>query len=235
MKVKFSLMKIFNKKFPIMPLFTAIFISNITHAQTYNIGFNGSSGPDFFYKGNRIQGTVGDIFQCALDVSDIQYHPRKLPVARLLYQLKNGDIDVAVGLAKTEERDEIATYASPLLTVPYFFISADPTLNTSSNFSNTKIAGLRHSNIINIIRKLDASPYEVDTFDQAIKMATLGRVIGTIVPKTVLSHIDKSELSQVNIFQIDKQEISFYISKKSKYIKPLIAQINQGISECKKE
>lgn len=211
------------------------FLSPSILAQHYNLGVNGSGGPEFFYKDNKIQGSIGEIFQCALDLAHIQYTPRELPVARLLFQLKNGNVDIAVGLAKTKKRNEIAIYTNPLLNMTYFFITANQSLNKLSDLSNIKIAGLRHSNIIDMIEKLNATPHEVDSYEQAIKMATQSRVVGTILPSTVLSNVDKELLKGANIFQIDNKEISFYISNRATDLDQLKEQINKGISQCKKE
>ncbi|MDO6445578.1 transporter substrate-binding domain-containing protein [Colwellia sp. 1_MG-2023] len=211
------------------------FLSSPIFAQHYNLGVNGSGGPEFFYKDNKIQGSIGEIFQCALDVAHIQYTPRELPVARLLFQLKNGNVDIAVGLAKTKKRNEIAIYANPLLNMTYFFITANQSLNKLSDLSNIKIAGLRHSNIIDMIEKLNATPHEVDSYEQAVKMATQSRVVGTILPTTVLSNVDKELLKGANIFQIDNKEISFYISNRATDLDQLLELINKGISQCKKE
>ena len=205
------------------------------YSQQYKLGVNSSGGPDFFYKNEKIQGSIGEIFQCALDVSQVQYKPSTLPVARLLLQLQSGEIDIAVGLAKTENRSDIATYANPLLNIAYFFISANPTLNKLSNLSDKKIAGLRHSNIIDMIENLNAVPHEVDSYVQAVKMATQSRVEGAILPITVLANMDKELLKGANIFQIDKKEISFYISNKTTEIDKLLVKINQGIHQCKKD
>ncbi|MDT0603639.1 MULTISPECIES: transporter substrate-binding domain-containing protein [Thalassotalea] len=204
------------------------------YSAKYKLGVNSSGGPDFFYQDNKIQGSIGEIFQCALDVSHIQYDSRALPVARLLFQLESGEIDIAVGLAKTINRSEIATYANPLLNISYFFITANPVLNKLSDLSDKQIAGLRHSNIIDMIENLNAIPHEVDSYVQAVKMATQSRVEGAILPITVLSNMDEKLLKGANIFQIDNKEISFYISHKTEDLARLLAQINQGISQCKK-
>lgn len=61
-------------------------------------------------------GVLGDTSNKLLQDMGFDAKAKKLPFARLYNEIHNGDVDVAIGVLKTDERSAMALYSAPILT-----------------------------------------------------------------------------------------------------------------------
>lgn len=145
-----------------------------------------------------------------MGVTDVRF--QKLPLARLLLQLKSGDTDMAIFISKTPEREVDYYYPSK----PYYVAKPGLAVMASSSLTQVKSAHDIQSLKIGIMGNsvtpnsmsqpgLDLYPlYGDDLYKRSIQMLTMGRMDAMYSPDSeVLRSVARSQGLQDKIRVID--------------------------------
>ena len=152
------------------------------------------------------------------------------PVSRINLMLKSGKLDAALPYAKTDKRDEFAVFLEPIVNVRYLLILNSKSINKEPN--EVKIGVIRGSADADYTKNIGYQVIEVASHEQAMKMLTLERFDGTVIPEPAL--LD-------NGFEIDPQfkqsvlltrPISIYVSKSAKASAKTVESLEEAIKSC---
>ncbi|NMP31302.1 transporter substrate-binding domain-containing protein [Thalassotalea sp. M1531] len=197
------------------------------------LGINSSTSKGFYYQDNKLHGEYGGQLQCVLDKLSIHFEQKLLPVARLVASIETGVVDVAVGLARTVQRDKSGHYSEPVMTVPYALISGAVVFSSSHDIRGKSLAVLRSSNMVPMAIEYGGKPHELSNYPQIIKMVLSKRVDGALVPENVISSLNKEQLDSIKFFILKEESVGFYVSRKSPHRQQLINLINANVQACK--
>lgn len=152
-------------------------------AGAYSIAISDANQGALSYQNDRFTGYLAPLYQCAVDTVDQPFTVSILPQLRALRMLQNNEIDMVVPLAKSDERDEYAYFATPLFTVRYKLFTL-PGISVAGTEHRIRIAVNWSSASIALIEALGHEVIPVDHHELAIGMVRRGRAHGVVIPES---------------------------------------------------
>ncbi len=183
------------------------------------------------FSDGKLTGDLADKFQCILDKLPYTLEFQILPYARLLKSVKEGTIDMGLPLIKSNARDEIALFTLPVVYVPFELYSQKP-INDKAKLHQLRVVFARSSAVVNIAKKYNMQPYEVNDWQQAVKMVQYGRQDAVLIPAAIASSFDSKFFAGLNSQVIDTFPAAIYVSKQSQNKDELVKEINLATKSC---
>ena len=206
-------------------LFSAFALGNAP----IKIGVSDGHGGVFNFKGNKLSGTASPKFQCLLDGLSQPYKLVSLPHARMKAFLESGDVDAAMPLGRSPERDRTAYFASKVLDVEYLIIGTKP--YSEADASTHAIVTVRAERSVENLIQTNYSLIEVSNWTDAIEMLKRKRADFLVAPDVVYEHHEEA-LKHYNSEVLFSGIASVYVSKASKRADSLLLEFNQIIDTC---
>jgi polar amino acid transport system substrate-binding protein len=178
-------------------LMLATITSNVSAKEALTLG----SGDSLPFAGVGADGApigvLGDTSGKLLQDMGFDARAKKLPFARLYNSIHNGEVDVAIGVLRTDERASMALYSEPILT-EYAILAVKKgnafTYNSIADLKNKKLGGRRGF----AYPALDASGIDIERandHDTNIKKVIGGRIDAAIISSIAyLSQLDQTEM-----------------------------------------
>lgn len=197
------------------------------------VGVGDRNGEALGLQNGRLVGALAHHYQCAFDRSGLKFDLRLLPQVRSLYLLEKGEIDIALPLVHSSERDEYAIFTRKMADIP-FAAYTQREIDLSGDISSYKFAVLRSSASANLVSKRNAQFEEVTSWVQALQLAQLGRFDGAVIPAPVIKDVDPALFEGMKRTEFGTIPMSLYVSKKSRQAGMLVEQLNAAIEECQR-
>jgi polar amino acid transport system substrate-binding protein len=195
------------------------------------------------FAGKKIlnNGLSTDIVKTLLEKKGHQVKLRSLPFARILVELKNGKIDGACDLWKTEEREVYAYYSEPYYINSLVFVTmADRNITISSLEDLNALTGsmLIGQAFVKVVKDNAKSLQTVKAIDNSVKKVYLKRVDFTMGDKAVLEYSinqiysDQSKKNKFKFqnFAMKQNGLYFVMSKAFQDHKKVIADFNSQLT-----
>jgi len=179
----------------------------------------------------KFSGELASKYQCVIDALPYSIEFYVLPYARLLKMLKAGSIDVGLPLSKSETRSEFAQFTLPLTSITIDLYSQKP-LNDKTKYNQLTVVFSRSSAVKPIADKYNMTSYEVNGWQQAIKMVAHGRHDAAFIPTIIADGFDKKIFQGLYRQSSGVLQTSMYVSKKSQYKDELVEKINIETKNC---
>ncbi len=179
----------------------------------------------------RFTGSLARKFQCPLDRLGLEFELITMPHARVLLQVKRGEIDVAMPLVRVDQRDRYAAFAKALMSVEFAVFSKEQ-IEPTEDISHLGFAALRSTASIDLVKMRGGSATEVNSWLQALELARLGRYDGAVIPLAVLVNLPAESFSGLNRTTFGSLPISFYISRAIDNSDDLLQRFNTAIEAC---
>lgn len=179
----------------------------------------------------RFTGSLARLFQCPLDRLGLEFELITMPHARVLLQLKRGDIDVAMPLVRVGHRDSYAAFARSLMSVEFGLFSKTP-VELSGDISDLSFVALRSTASVDLVKMRGGSATDVNSWLQALELARLGRYDGAVIPLAALVNLPAESFAGLNQTTFGSLPISFYISRAIDNSSDLLQRFNAAIKAC---
>ncbi|MFD2166377.1 transporter substrate-binding domain-containing protein [Thalassotalea euphylliae] len=209
-----------------------LYFSHQVRAEDVIVGVNRSTSNQFYYEDGKLRGLVGEKMQCVLERSGLSFQFTVQSITRLLKSLETGSVDIGAGLARTEGRDNFADYTESIVFVSYVFAYSDPDFDDEEALVGREVAVMRDSNMVDMVKELNAIPRQVDSYDQILRMIVAKRVVGAVIPENLLSEAPESVQQVLQSYVVDTTLVGFYVAKASKKHKYIIDTLNQYSHVC---
>jgi len=185
------------------------------------------------YVDQKFNGALADKYTCVIENTELNWSIRVLPQARILHNLRNGELDAGIPLAHGKDRDVYAEFSSTIFDAP-FYLYTNEELSMQDDFSGLVFGTLRASFNVDLINQRNAKALELNEYMQAIKMTRLGRIDGVVIPAPVVSSFSEEVLKEMTKHAFGSQPAGIYISKKAPRHKHILEKINVAINACLK-
>lgn len=160
-------------------------------AGAYSIAISDANAGALSYQDDHFTGSLAPLYQCAVDTLGQPYTVSILPQLRALRMLQNNEIDMVAPLAKSDERDNFAYFATPLFTVRYQLFTL-PGVSMADNEHPIQIAVNWSSASIALIEALGHEVIPVDHHELAIAMVRRGRAHGVVIPGSTAASMSEA-------------------------------------------
>ena len=203
-----------------------------TSAAETRIGIANQHKSALDVKNGRFTGVLAQAFQCPLDRSGLSFDMLMMPHARVLLQLKRGEIDIAIPLVQVDRRDQYATFSKPLLEVEFALFSLKP-VNQEQDLSNYTFTVLRSTASVDLVKQRNGKVIEVSSWPQALELARLGRYDGAVIPLASIANLPAENFEGLQQFEFGWLPIGFYISQAIPKRVELLQKLNAAIDACR--
>lgn len=200
-------------------------------AEEYLIGVGDQNRVAIGVEDKRLVGSLGPTYQCILDKSGIEYDLRLMPQARMLHELRIGNLHVALPLVKFAKWDEFAIFTSSILNIKYVLISKD-SFDLSGNLSNRTFTIMRSSASRDLVQLYNANFEEVTSWTQGISLVKLGRYDGAVVPELIIQDLEPKEFEGLTKNDFGYLPLSAYVAKNIGNTDAIVKKLNQAIENC---
>jgi len=202
-----------------------------TSAQTIKMAVVSNTENALNFTKGKFFGELAIKYQCVIDALPYSIEFYVLPYARLLKMLKAGDIDVGLPLSKSDTRSEFSQFTLPITSVTIDLYSQKP-LNDKTKYNQLTVVFSRSSAVKSIADKYNMMSYEVNGWQQAIKMMAHGRHDAAFIPTIIADGFDKKIFQGLYRQSVGTLQTSMYVSNKSQYKDKLVKQINIETKSC---
>ena len=180
----------------------------------------------------ELVGSLAALYKCALHKTGLKFDFSPLPQARLLLELRRGELDLGLPLVRRKDRDEYAIFTRTLLNAPFHLYTRE-SVTKADDLSGYTFAVLRSSASIDLVVKRNAKFMEVDSWSQALELARMGRLDGAVVPEPVISNVHSERFADLRRIDFGSLPTSMYVSKVIANSSGLVQSLNSAILECR--
>lgn len=180
----------------------------------------------------RFTGTLAAKFQCPLDRSGLEIKMIWVPHARLLLQLRRGEVDIGMPLIRLDERDVYAEFAQSLMPIEFALFSKQP-IALDADLSKHSFVILRSTASSALVKKRNGNVVEVSSWSQALELARLGRYDGAVIPLAVIPNLAPGSFTGLIQSSFASLPISFYVSRAIDNTETLLQRLNDAIDACR--
>ena len=212
-------------------VFFLVGICGPVSAASILIGVGDQNRKALSVENGRLTGVLAKLYQCPLDKSGYSYELQLLPQARMLLQLQRGGVSGGLPLVKLSPRDDYAVFTRSLMEVR-FVLYTTKDIELSSDLSAYSFTVLRASASIDLVTQLKGHYTEVSSWEQALKLARLGRFDGAVIPELVLRGYAPESFAGLRQVDFGFLPVSMYVSKQIDNSDELVERLNSAIDQC---
>lgn len=133
----------------------------------------------------QLVGRFSPYYRCVFDRVGGSFRFIEMPLAQMLYQLRNGGISVALPLVQTSERDRYADFGGRLFQTEYVYLLVD-NLPPLRNTTGLTYAFVRRFVGDQLLQGSDPKVIRVSNWGQAVQMLRLGRADVVVLPRVLV-------------------------------------------------
>lgn len=167
-------------------------------------------------------------FRCPLSEADVKYEVIRLPLARVLYELDRGTVDIGFPFVANEGRDRIAARTMPVMQSRYFFVmEGDTSLDLDD--PDQRIAFVRGFAGHALFKNRVADGLEINELDQGLSLLAVGRVDALMTTEQIYQHHTSPRTNRLKVRPAGEIRVGYYVGNEHH---DLVAALNKGIDEC---
>lgn len=208
----------------------ALWASLASSRPTMTVGVVDGLGDELAVTDGALNGHSSRPYNCVLDRLDADLEFVALPLAQLLFQIENGQVDVGLPLAQTPERDAYADFGGRLLQLEYVYVMLKPLppLNTASDLT---YAFVRKFYGEKLVKGFSSSVMTVSGWMQALELLKSGRADVVIMPWVMVNKLMEGFDKPYMLRTAEWVDLSLYVSH-AKQDGLLVESLRHGIRQC---
>lgn len=208
-------------------LFVFLFCSAAAASDSIRVGFSEEYAQVFAPGDSSITERLSPLFGCPLSELGAAFEIIELPHARVLYELKNGQVDVGFPFTQADDRDKYATLTLPVASSRYWYVSRNG--KSFPPKDNSSVAYIRGFSGESLLLGLGVEKRQVSSWEQAIEMLLLQRVDSVMITERALGRLNFPKFAGLHVEAADIIQVGFYVAND----RPLILEkLNDGVANC---
>ena len=231
------MVKRIREAFPVKSIWLLVQASFFTlafpvQASVIKVGVSDGNVDVLYMRDGRFVGSIASFYQCAFDKVGLEFEFRLYPHARILHNLQSGEIDLGLPLVKVSERDEYADFPQGLLDVKFLLYSYRD-ISVDDDLSGYSFTVRRATASKDLVVARGGGYEEVSSWEQAVKLAQIGRFDGVVIPELIARGIPAENYEGMNRTLFGTIPLALYVSHKSSHRDILVAQFERAIVDCR--
>ena len=197
---------------------------------TLTVGVVAGLGDGLAVTDGKLTGHSARSFNCVFERLEADLDFVVLPLAKLLYQIENGQIDVGLPLAQTPDRDAYADFGGRLLQLEYVYVMLRdlPPLNASSGLT---YAFVRKFYGDLLVKGESPRVLGVSGWMQALELLKSGRADVVIMPWVMVNKLMAGFNQPYLLRTAEWVDLSFYVSH-AQQNGLLAEELRHGVRQC---
>jgi ABC-type amino acid transport substrate-binding protein len=208
----------------ILLLITMAFASS-SQAEVYTVAVTDEYADLYASQGDRLD----DRFDCPLTAAGIEYEVVRRPLARILYELNRGTIDIGFPFVADKARDRFATRTHPVISSRYFFVM-DGQATLDLDDPEQRVAFVRGFSGYSTIEHRLVGGMEISSLAQGITLLSVGRVDAVLTTEQLYRHHPAHLTNRLKARPAGKINAGYYVDDDHP---KLVAALNEGIEQCR--
>lgn len=176
----------------------------------------------------RLQGELADAYNCVLDGAGYEVEFVVLPLARLIHELRVGNIDVGMPLVHDPSRDEFATLGDTVIDSSYLRVSI-PSNEVPPDGPNGRYVYVRGFAGKTMLKDLKGPSFAVSQWGQAIEMLRRKRADFLLITEKTFGAMTADSDDQFVVDRVRDLEVAFYVSNSAP---ALLQAMNEANARC---
>ena len=208
-------------------------LANPARAELVTVGVSDGNAGVLDIVDGRFAGTLANLYQCAFDGVDLEIEFRRYPHARILHNLETGEIDVGLPLVKVSDRDLYAVFPRGLLQVKFLLYSRQK-IDPDTDLAGFAFTVRRATASKDLVIDRGGRYEEVSDWEQAVKLAQIGRFDGVVIPELIANGIPAENYEGMRRALFGSVPLALYVSKQSPRRDDLVARFDRAIADYSK-
>lgn len=200
-------------------------------ADTINVGVVDEIERELNVVDGELVGRFSPLYRCVFGAMDGQFKFVEMPLARLLFQLENGQVSIGLPLVQTLARDKFADFGGLLFQAEYVYLFIKD-LPPFSQASGLTFALVRRFVGEDLMRGEAAKLLSVSGWRQAVNMLKIGRADAVVLPWVLVENLMKGFEGEYFVRTAKWVDLSLYVSH-AHGDRKLTRNIRRAISQCR--
>ncbi|WP_167352685.1 substrate-binding periplasmic protein [Marinobacter adhaerens] len=176
----------------------------------------------------RLKGVIAEPYNCLLEGAGYSYEFVTLPLARLVHELRAGNIDVGLPLVHDSSRDDYATFGNTVIKSSYLRISVRSNQQKPDE-PEARYVYVRGFAGRALLRGLDGRSFEVSEWSQAIAMLRRQRADYVLITEKTYGALTEFRKTDLIAEKVSDLNVAFYVRKA---LPKLAEALNQSNNQC---
>lgn len=177
----------------------------------------------------RLRGELSKAYNCVIDGSGYQFDYVVLPLARLIHELRVGNLDVGLPLVHEPSRDQFATLGDTVIDSSYLRVSL-PGNEVQPDESGVRYVYIRGFAGKTILKDLKGSSISVSHWEQAIEMLRRHRTDYVLITEKTFWAMTADSEEPFVVEKVSDLDVAFYVSNSAP---ELLDAMNDANARCK--
>jgi len=180
-------------------------------------------------EGGRLRGELADAYNCVIDGSGYQFDYVVLPLARLIHELRVGNLDMGLPLVHEPSRDQFATLGDAVIDSSYLRVSL-PGNEVRPDGSGVRYVYVRGFAGKTILKDLRGLTIPVSQWEQAIEMLRRQRTDYVLITEKTFRAMTANSDEPFVVETVSDLEVAFYVNHSAP---DLLNALNEANARCK--
>ncbi|AHI30095.1 substrate-binding periplasmic protein [Marinobacter similis] len=177
----------------------------------------------------RLKGELSQAYNCLINGSGYRVQFVVLPLARLINELRVGNVDVGLPLVHDPSRDSFATFGDTVFGSSYLRVSW-PTNTAQPDGDDVRYAYIRGFAGKTMLKDLEGPTFAVSEWDQAIEMLRRGRADYVLITEKTFGAMTADSDEEFVVERVRDLDVGFYVSNRSP---ELLQAMNDANARCR--
>ena len=177
----------------------------------------------------RLRGELSEAYNCVIDGSGYQFDYVVLPLARLIHELRVGNLDVGLPLVHEPSRDQFATLGNTVIDSSYLRVSL-PGNEVQPDGSGVRYVYVRGFAGKTILKDLKGPSISVSQWEQAIEMLRRHRTDYVLITEKTFWAMTADSEEPFVVEKVSDLGVAFYVNNSAP---ELLDAMNNANARCK--
>ncbi|WP_372980484.1 substrate-binding periplasmic protein [Marinobacter sediminum] len=177
----------------------------------------------------QLKGELSAAYNCVINGSGYRFEFVVLPLARLINELRVGNVDVGLPLVHDPSRDGFATFGDTVFASSYLRVSL-PANSTQLDGRDVRYAYIRGFAGKTMLKDLEGPIFEVSEWDQALEMLRRQRVDYVLITEKTFGAMTADSDEQFVVESVRDLDVAFYVSNTAP---ELLHAMNAANARCR--
>lgn len=178
----------------------------------------------------RLEGELAEPYSCLLNESGFSIDFVVLPLARLVHELRLGNVTVGLPLVHEPSRDEFATLGDTVIDSSYLRVSL-PSNTAEPDAQDVRYAYIRGFAGKTILKGLGGPTYAVSSWEQAIEMLRRQRADFVLITQKTFGAMTANSDERFIVEKVRNLSVAFYVSNDAPEV---LKALNAANARCRK-
>ena len=177
----------------------------------------------------RLNGELSQAYNCVINGSGYRALFMVMPLARLINELRVGNVDVGLPLVHDPSRDSFATFGDTVFGSSYLRVSL-PTNTAQPDGRYVRYAYIRGFAGKTMLKDLEGPTFAVSEWSQALEMLRRQRADYVLITEKTFGAMTADSDEQFVVESVRDLDVAFYVSN---YAPELLRAMNDANARCR--